>query len=153
MFSTILVATDGSRESLNAVHAAAEEALRHKACLHVICVTNPGAVQSMFVSPQPDVIDVNYELISEYLAEESKKALHEAELEAESVGVPVILHPAWGDPRGEILRCADEVCADTIVMGSTGKTGIEALLLGSVSSAVVMHARTNTMIVRIQEKE
>lgn len=148
MYSTILVATDGSPESMNAVHAAAEEARRHEARLHVICVTNPGAVQSMFVSPQPDVIDVNYELVTEFLAEESKKALSEAETEAESVGVPVTLHPVWGDPREEILLCAEEIGADCIVMGSTGKTGIEALLLGSVSSAVVMHARTNTLIIR-----
>jgi len=153
MFSTILVATDGSPESLNAVHAAAEEALRHNAALHTICVTNPGAMQSMFVSPQPDVIDVNYELVTEFLAEESKKALREAEIEAESIGVSVTPHPSWGDPREEILLCAEEIGADCIVLGSTGKTGIEALLLGSVSSAVVMHSRINTMIVRKNWKE
>lgn len=150
MFSTILVATDGSSESLNAVHAAAEEALRHDARLHVICVTNPGALESMVVSPQPDAIDVNYELITEYLAEEAKKALGDAEKEAENVGVSVTLHPVWGDPRQEILRCAEEVGADCIVLGSTGKTGLEALLLGSVSSAVVTHARTNTLVVRLK---
>lgn len=148
MFSTILVATDGSRESLKAVHTAAEEAKKHNARLHVICVTNPGAVQSMFVSPQPDVIDVNYELITEFLAEEAKNALAEAEKEAESIGVSVLSHPVWGDPREEILRCAEDIGADCIVMGSTGKTGIESLLLGSVSRGVVMHARINTIIVR-----
>lgn len=152
MFSTILVATDGSPESLEAVHAAAEEALRHNAVLHTICVTNPGAVQSMFVNPQVDAIDVNYELITEFLAEEAKRALEDAEKEAESIGVSVVPHPVWGDPREEILRCAEEIGADCIVMGSTGKTGLEALLLGSVSSAVVTHARTNTMIIRVKGK-
>ncbi|KAF1076889.1 universal stress protein [Methanogenium sp. MK-MG] len=153
MFSTILVATDGSPESLEAVHAAAEEALRHNAFLHTICVTNPGAVQSMFAGQQADVIDVNYELITEFLAEEAKKALEDAEKEAESIGISVTPHPVWGDPREEILRCAEEIGADCIVVGSTGKTGIEELLLGSVSSAVVTHARTNTMIIRVKRKE
>ena len=37
MFSIILVATDGSRESLVAVRAAAKEALLHKAVLHTVC--------------------------------------------------------------------------------------------------------------------
>jgi len=138
---------------LNAVRVAAEEARNHHARLHVICVTNPGAVQSMLVSPQPDIIDVNYEMITEFLADEAKKALGEAEKEAESIGVSPIPHPVWGDPREEILRCAEEVGADCIVLGSTGKTGIEAILLGSVSRAVVMHAQTNTMIVRLKEEE
>lgn len=153
MFSTILVATDGSTESLHAVRIAAEEAVRHDATLHTICVTNPGAVQSMFVSPQPDVIDVNYELITESLLKEAKKALHDADEEAEGIGISVTSHLVWGDPRDEILRCSEEIEADCIVLGSTGKTGIEALLLGSVSSAVVMHARTNTMVVRLKGKE
>ena len=153
MFSTILVATDGSPESINAVRAAAEEARRHNAALHTICVTNPGAVHSMFVSPQSDVIDVNYELITEFLAEEAKKALKNAENEAEIIGVSVIPHPVWGDPREEILRCSEEIGADCIILGSTGKTGIEELLLGSVSSAVVTHAHTNTMIIRLKGKE
>ncbi len=153
MFSTILVATDGSSDSLEAVRAAAEEALQHNAVLHTICVTNPGPVQSMFVSPQADAIDVNYELITEFMAEEAKKALEDAKKEAESLGILVTPHTVWGDPREEILRCAEEIGADCIFVGSTGKTGIEALLLGSVSSAVVMHARTNTMIIRRKGKE
>ncbi|MDE4908998.1 universal stress protein [Methanogenium marinum] len=153
MFSIILVATDGSSESMGAVRAAAEEALRHNASLHTICVTNPGAVQSMFVSPQTDAINVNYELVTEFLAEEAKKALEEAEKEAESLGLSVTPHPVWGDPREEILRCAEEIGADCIFVGSTGKTGIEELLLGSVSSSVVTHARVNTMVIRVEEKE
>jgi len=153
MFSTILVATDGSPESLYAVRAAAEEALRHSAVLHTICVTNPGAMQSMFVSPQADGIDVNYELITEFLSEESKKALEDAEKEAESLGISVTPHQVWGDPREEILRCAEDIGSDCIVVGSTGKTGLEELLLGSVSSAIVTHAHTNTMIIRVKRKE
>ena len=148
MFSTILVATDGSPESLYAVRAAAKETLRHGAVLHTICVTNPGAMQSMFVSPQTDVIDMNYEMVTDFLAEEAKKALEDAEKEAGRRGISVTPHSVWGDPREEILRCAEEIGADCIFLGSTGKTGIEALLLGSVSSAVVTHARTNTMIIR-----
>ncbi len=153
MFSIILVATDGSPESLHAVRAAAEEALRHSAVLHTICVTNPGAMHSMFVSPQADGIDLNYELITEFLSEESKKALEEAGKEAGSLGISVTPHQAWGDPGEEILRCAEDIGSDCIVMGSTGKTGLDEILPGSVSSAIVTHSHTNTMIIRIERKE
>ena len=153
MFSIILVATDGSRESLTAVRAAAEETLLHNAVLHTVCAANPGVVKSMFVSPHTNAIFVDYEQISEFLAEEAKKALGYAEKEAAGVGVTVIPHLVWGDPREEILRCAEEIGADCIILGSTGKTGLKALLLGSVSSAVVTHARTNTMIIREKKKE
>ena len=150
MFSTILVATDGSHESLYVVNVATEEALRHNAALHIICVTNPGDVQQMLVNPHTDAIDVNYELIAKHLAEEAKKALEDAEKEAENIGLSIIPHLVWGEPREEILRCAEEIGADCIVVGSTGKTGLEELLLGSVSSGIVTLARTNTMIIRIK---
>jgi nucleotide-binding universal stress UspA family protein len=153
MFSTILVATDGSHESLAAVRAAAKEAMLHHAVLHVVCAANPGASKSMLVSPHANALFVNYEQINEFLAEEAKKALEYAEEEATSLGVTVIPHLVFGDPREEILRCAEQISADCIIVGSTGKTGLKALLLGSVSSAVVTHARTNTMIIREKRKE
>ena len=42
-----------------------------------------------------------------------------------------------GVPHVEILRCAKDVAADLIVMGTHGRTGIEHLLLGSVAERVV----------------
>ncbi|MFA5395657.1 MAG: universal stress protein [Methanomicrobiales archaeon] len=153
MFSIILVATDGSRESLVAVRAAAKEALLHKAVLHTVCAVNPGIVKSMFVSPHANAIIVDYDRINDFQAEEANKALDYAEKEAADVGVSVIPHLMKGDPREEILRCAEEIGADCIVLGSTGKTGLKALLLGSVSSAVVTHAKISTMIIREKRKE
>ena len=152
MFSIILVATDGSHESLVAVRAAAKEALLHNAVLHTVCAANPGIVKSMFVSPHANAIIVDYDEINEFQAQQAQKALDYAEKEAASVGVTVIPHLMKGDPRVEILRCADEIGADCIILGSTGKTGIKALLLGSVSSAVVTHAPINTMIIREKRK-
>ena len=47
-----------------------------------------------------------------------------------------------------IVDLANRHDAATIVMGSRGVTGLRAMLLGSVSSAVVHHADRPTLIVR-----
>jgi nucleotide-binding universal stress UspA family protein len=52
--------------------------------------------------------------------------------------------PVWKT----IVEIADRDDAATIVMGSRGLSGLRALLLGSVSSAVVHHADRPTLIVR-----
>jgi nucleotide-binding universal stress UspA family protein len=52
--------------------------------------------------------------------------------------------PVWKT----IVEIADHDDAATIVMGSRGLTGLRAMLLGSVSSAVVHHADRPTLIIR-----
>jgi nucleotide-binding universal stress UspA family protein len=51
------------------------------------------------------------------------------------------------DIRREILRQADAINADLIVIGSRGLSGIERLLLGSVTESVMRDARCPTMVV------
>lgn len=45
-----------------------------------------------------------------------------------------------GTPAEEILRVADDVGADLIVMGTHGRTGLSRLLMGSVAEAVTRRA-------------
>jgi len=54
-----------------------------------------------------------------------------------------------GDPADEILRLADEIGADLIVMGSHGRTGVLRVLMGSVSRKVLDQAKCPVLIVRI----
>ena len=64
-------------------------------------------------------------------------------MEAEPVAVKAA-GPVWKT----IVEIAERHDAATIVMGSRGLTGLRAMLLGSVSSAVVHHADRPTLIVR-----
>jgi nucleotide-binding universal stress UspA family protein len=57
-----------------------------------------------------------------------------------------------GDPASEILRFADEIGADLIVMGSHGRTGILQVLMGGVSRKVLDRARCPVLIVRIPDR-
>jgi nucleotide-binding universal stress UspA family protein len=53
-----------------------------------------------------------------------------------------------GDARREILDCAADWQPDIIVLGSHGRRGLNRLLLGSVSDAVVRHADCSVLVVR-----
>ena len=67
--------------------------------------------------------------------------LHAAQFEATGVVIE-------GDVRPAILEMAAEWPADTIVLGSHGRKGLDRLLLGSVSYNVVRHAPCSVEVVR-----
>jgi universal stress protein A len=61
-----------------------------------------------------------------------------------SVRHVVKVGPAWQ----EIVNAAAEERADTIVMGTQGRTGLDRLLLGSVAERVIRHAPCPVLTVR-----
>jgi nucleotide-binding universal stress UspA family protein len=62
-------------------------------------------------------------------------------MQAEGEKVPVEHQLLFvGDPAAEILRVAQAVKADLIVLGTHGRTGLGRLLMGSVAEQVVRRA-------------
>jgi nucleotide-binding universal stress UspA family protein len=59
---------------------------------------------------------------------------------------------ADGETRRMILETAAKWPADVIVVGSHGRTGLDRLLLGSVSEAVVRRAPCSVEVVRVLPK-
>jgi nucleotide-binding universal stress UspA family protein len=53
-----------------------------------------------------------------------------------------------GYPADEIIKAAKDEGVDLIVVGNLGRTGIERMLIGSVSEAVVRHAPCPVLVVR-----
>jgi nucleotide-binding universal stress UspA family protein len=53
-----------------------------------------------------------------------------------------------GDPADEILRLAEALHCDLIVMGTHGRTGLRRLLTGSVAEAVLRRAACPVLVVR-----
>jgi nucleotide-binding universal stress UspA family protein len=62
--------------------------------------------------------------------------------------VQFYVHARIGKAHEEILDLAREVGADLIFVGSHGKSGIERILLGSVSEKVMREAKCPVMVVR-----
>lgn len=53
-----------------------------------------------------------------------------------------------GYPAGCILNLAAGSCADLIVLGRRGISGVERFFLGGVSSNVVAHSKCDVLVVK-----
>jgi len=53
-----------------------------------------------------------------------------------------------GDPAAAIVEYADKIGADLVVTGSRGLSSIKRVLLGSVSTGIVNHAKRPVLVVK-----
>jgi nucleotide-binding universal stress UspA family protein len=53
-----------------------------------------------------------------------------------------------GNPAEEVIRSAEELGSDLVIVGSHGWTGIQEFLLGSVSHKVLQHAPCSVLVVK-----
>jgi nucleotide-binding universal stress UspA family protein len=82
------------------------------------------------------------------LENQGKEAHFAAAKRAGSQGIGITTHLKQGHAGNEILKLAGDLGADLIVVGSHGKSNLDRILLGSVSSFVVGHSTVSTMVVR-----
>lgn len=76
-------------------------------------------------------------------AEEAlRKRLSDSKYEAIKVTIAI------GDPGHEIVRCAEEIKADLIILPSHGRTGAKRLLIGSVADRVARLSHCPVLVLR-----
>lgn len=92
-------------------------------------------------------VPVMVEVSAEQRTEVQALVAH-AESELRAAGIASENRLPTGDPRDALLRLVDEERVDLVVLGSHGRTGFAKLLLGSVSSHVVTHARCSVLVVK-----
>jgi len=141
MYKTILVAIDGSRVSEMAFEAAVEQAHAWKAKLHAVYVVESGLFTDI---PADSKLEIMYSL----LEQEGKAALDKIKEIAKKKNIDVTTHFEQGHAGDTILSTAEKIDADLIVMGSHGKSNIDRILIGSVSSFVVEHSKVSVLVVR-----
>jgi nucleotide-binding universal stress UspA family protein len=78
--------------------------------------------------------------------ESAEQAIQRASTLLGAAGIPTTHQIRQGHPSVELLRVAEEQGADLIALGSTGKRGWRAWLLGSVGRAAVTHASQSLLI-------
>jgi universal stress protein A len=140
----ILVATDFSKGSDEALAAAIEVAKRTGAPLELLHVLELGVEQFPFGLSYDDDRGGLIPWIDRELA-------HRAD-DATRAGVVSQTKMLMGSPPTEILQRAREIGADLIVIGTHGRRGLAHMVLGSVAEHVVRRAVCPVLTVPFSKK-
>lgn len=144
MYDRILVPTDGSPESEDAIDEAMELAELTDATVVALYVVDTSDYSAL---PESKWSALQEELYAE--GEEAVAAVAEC---GEAAGVEVEELVVEGSPHEVILDTAGEEDCDAIVMGTHGRSGVERFLLGSVTEKVVRHSEIPVLVVRVGEE-
>ncbi len=140
MIDRILFPTDGS-EAADAVFEFAQQiALEHDAELYVLNVADTNRDSVTQISGK--VVDA--------LEDEGKRIVEELTADA-SAGVSIRTDVVQGDPEQTIVEYSQRIDADLIVMATHGRSGLERVLLGSITERVVSTATAPVLAVNPDE--
>jgi len=122
----ILVAVDGSRyaDTLARIQAAVAKRCGLPLTVLAVCASD----------------DLSCELVKP-LADRVRDLLRQDGVAADSVALE-------GKPADTIIQAARDYDCDLIVLGSHGRTGLDRILMGSVSQQVITHAKCPILVVK-----
>lgn len=136
----ILLATDGSRPAVNATMFAIG-----------LAKLTGATVVAVFVRTGEDALLYPEERLSEEVlagVHASEAGLELARKFAEANGVSCETKTLRGGVTAQIVKEAERIGADLIVLGDMGRTGLARLALGSVAEAVVRAATVPVWVVK-----
>lgn len=138
-FDRILVASDGSEFSADAVDLAIGMAARYGVRLRVVAV--------VLSNTNPEL-----ESVSQTLAEDAERAatanLQDIKRRAQAANVEVSAVLRYGPrPTPEILAEATEWDAKLIIMGRRGKRGLARMMVGQATAKLVANAPCSVLVV------
>jgi len=136
---TILHPTDFSENARYAFQTACAMARENKATLVVLHVMMP-AVSPLLQEPRPDPLRS---------AESQEPVAHFPWPQPSDPQIRVEHRVAEGNSAEEILRLAELLSCDLIVMGTHGRTGLGRFLTGSVAEEVLRKAVCPVLVVKI----
>jgi len=139
---TLLVATDGSEFSKNAVREAVNLA---KICLGKLIAISIVQTNLEFEAGAPQVI--------EKAEEEAIKHLESIKSQATKEGVDCeTIVSLSEDPYQEVIDHASLNKVQMIIMGTHGRKGIKRLIMGSVVAKVISHTPCNVLVLPLNAK-
>ena len=147
MFTRIMLATDGSKLSQKAVKIAIDMASKFNAELVAVKVI-PRYVQTYFEGSFT-VADIDVKSIEAQWAAGAQQVLDKIATSATAKGVSVKTSVIKSDDISEgLVKAANKMKVDLIVMASHGRKGIKRLLLGSETQNVLTHSEVPVLVLR-----
>jgi nucleotide-binding universal stress UspA family protein len=144
-FKTVIVPLDGSRRAEQALPHACEMAKRldlEVVLLRVYTIPVMGFTAEDYYTP-------SLEQILERAKEEARSYIDEKAAELKREGMKrVSSRFLEGESADQIIDLARKTPGSLIAMSTHGRTGIERLVLGSVTSRVVRHAGEPVLVIR-----
>lgn len=157
MYKRILVPLDGSERAEKILPHVETLASLSKSTVILLDVIEPVSAgftpsMSMMVTPPPQELEIYWKSMQaaedeakEYIQKQAER-LNKMKIETEVVIVR-------GDPVNSIVNTAREKNADLIAMTSHGRTGLERVFYGSVTSGVLHKVDRPLLLIRAQNGE
>lgn len=147
MFTRIMLATDGSKLSQKAVKSAIDMASKFNAELVAVKVI-PRYVQTYFEGSFT-VADIDVKSIEAQWAAGAQVVLDKIATSAAAKGVSVKTAVIKSDDIADgLVKAANKMKVDLIVMASHGRKGVKRLLLGSETQNVLTHSEVPVLVLR-----
>lgn len=143
----ILVPVDFSQCSLQALRYAVAFARQFKASITLLYV-----VQQYYL-PGDFTGGLDYAALEKEIEENSARELERIATKNVGKKAPWKVLLRMGRPVDQIIRIADEINADLIIIATHGRTGLKHVVLGSTAENVVRHAPCPVLTVRVNEHE
>jgi nucleotide-binding universal stress UspA family protein len=142
MYKVIVVGTDGSDRAARATEAAFSLARLTGATVHIVHVMRLVAMASAGYGDPSAIATANADARTNGDLVCARVLAH-----AESQGVAAETHNVDGDPGDMLVKVAESIHADLVVIGNKGMTGVKRLVLGSVPNKVAHHCPCSVLIV------
>ncbi|MCX8030837.1 MAG: universal stress protein [Thermodesulfovibrionales bacterium] len=137
----VLVATDGSDESMKAIDRAVKIAKSSDTEVVVVNVAEDFCPVGL--------VEVDCDTIRELVLKESKGIMQTAVSKLKEAGIKNIKEVIeFGSPAETIVEVADREKVDEIIVASRGRHGVKKLLMGSVAARVLEWAKCPVVVVK-----
>lgn len=145
MYKHILLPTDGSDLSANAVRDGVRFAKETGARVTALHVTAPFYPSEL----SPSALTAHAEEHAAKAKASARHALGAVEEAARAAGVQcTAVHRVSDSPFEEIIQVATESGCDLIFMASHGRRGVKAMLLGSETNKVLTYSKIPVLVTR-----
>ncbi len=148
MYHKILLPTDGSNNARQAGRHAIWIADKNNAEIVVLNVIDVNYLQPSYLPSFRKNLDNCLRDEGEKALNEFKNDLEESQCQGLCKNIKFTTIIKEGKPHLEILKTIDEEDIDLVIMGASGKHGVDQLILGRVTERVLREAKTPILVVR-----